>query len=266
MIDRHTAIGYLRVTSFWRNTLRDFDAVVQRLTQEGLRGLIIDLRFNPGGLMHQAVAMVDRSVREGVILSTVTRRRAVEEYRATSHGTIDDVKLAVLINGSSGSSSEIVAGALQALDRAIVVGERSFGKGSVQNLIHLSDQKGAIKLTVAYYRLPDGRIIHRTAKNAGSDLWGVIPDLQVELSDEEVRAIRESRRALHLAFVEPPAPLGSDDRRRPTDQLGSATQLPGVEQFVVESETREIVRDRQLNSALKLLRKQLDEGDLTDRH
>jgi carboxyl-terminal processing protease len=237
MIDREAHTGYIRVSNFRDNTMRDFDAVLTELLDGGARALILDLRFNPGGVMPQAVAMVDRFVNDGLILSTVTRRRAVDEYMAVREGTVENLKLVVLINGSSASAAEIVAGSLQARGRAVVVGERSFGKGSVQHLIHLAGHKAAIKLTVAYYRLPDGRIIHRTDKNALTDLWGVTPDVKVTLSEDEVQAIQESRRKLDVSFSE------------------SATSTPAAAGEVVSpSPLLELIRDAQLEAAMSVAR------------
>ncbi len=243
MIDPANRIGYIRVSNFLHNTMRDFDAAIRDLKSQGLRGLIIDLRFNPGGLMHQAVAMVDRFADGGIILSTVTRRKAVRQYLATQRMTLTDVKLAVLVNAASASAAEIVAGSLQACDRALIVGERSFGKGSVQHLIYLTESKGAVKLTTAYYRLPDGRIIHRTKKNAQTDSWGVIPDINFALSDEEKHAIQESRRALDSAFTESASVSNGSD---------TSCQRPG------ESGVSELLRDRQLLEALSRLRERID--------
>jgi carboxyl-terminal processing protease len=219
-------IGYVRVSNFHENTMRDFDAALRKLLDDGAVALILDLRFNPGGLMQQAVAMVDRFVDDGLILSTVTRRRAVDEYMAVREGTIDNLKLVVLINGNSASAAEIVAGSLQASGRAVVVGARSFGKGSVQHLIHLAGHKAAVKLTVAYYRLPDGRIIHRTDKNTLTDQWGITPDVKVTLSEDEIQAIQESRRRVDVS--------------------------PAVN--AVSSPMPELVRDRQLEEALAIAR------------
>jgi len=226
MLDRENRIGYIRVSNFRDNTMRDFDAALQRLLDDGALALIVDLRFNPGGLMQQAVAMVDRFVDEGLILSTVTRRQAVDEYVAKREGTINHLKLVVLINGNSASAAEIVAGSLQARGRAVVVGERSFGKGSVQHLIHLVGHKSAVKLTVAYYRLPGGRIIHRTDRNAHTESWGVTPEVRVALDESEVAGIQESRRRLDGS------PTGG----------GRPTPSPGP------------IRDRQLEEALVLAR------------
>jgi carboxyl-terminal processing protease len=128
--------------------------------------------------MPEAIAIVNRFLDSGVILRTVTRREAIDTFVATAEGTDTRTPLAVLINGGSASSSEIVAGCLQDRGRAIVVGERSFGKGSVQKFFNL-DGGGGVKLTVAHYQLPGGRIIHRTPRNTSSDDWGIIPDIVV---------------------------------------------------------------------------------------
>ena len=219
-------IGYVRVSNFRDNTIRDFDAALRELLDDGAAALLLDLRFNPGGLMQQAVEMVDRFVNDGIILSTVTRHRAVDEYMAVRAGTVDNLRLVVLINGNSASAAEIVAGSLQAHGRAAVVGERSFGKGSVQHLIHLVGHKSAVKLTVAYYRLPDGRIIHRTDKNAHTEQWGVTPDVRIALDESEVAAIQESRGRVDVW---------------PASNTGSSP-IP------------ELVRDRQLEEALVIAR------------
>lgn len=245
LIDPAMRVGYIRVSSFLNNTMDDFGAALDSLSGQDARGLILDLRFNPGGMMHQAVAMVDRFVDSGVILSTVTRRRAVQEYLATPIGTMRNIKLVVLINGASASASEIVVGSLQAHDRALIVGERSFGKGSVQHLIYLTETQGAIKLTTAYYRLPDGRIIHRTAKNAHSSLWGVRPDVEITLNDAEKHAIQDSRRLLDLAYAQPVDPSGSSK----TAVMGDRAD---------DTEPLEILRDRQLLEALTQIRHQIE--------
>ena len=243
MIDPHRRIGYIRVSNFHENMMRDFDEALEQLLSEEPGGLIVDLRFNPGGLMDQAVDMVNRFVDEGTILSTVTRRRAVEVYAAKQANTLTDIPLVVLINRGSASSSEIVAGSLQDHKRAILVGERSFGKGSVQHLIRLREHRAAIKLTVAHYRLPSGRIIHRGRENERLDSWGVKPDVEVVLTDEEVRAIQDARRTIDLTFAGSPSTSGAS----PTGQDR------GSDSGATESAPPEIIRDRQLEKALALL-------------
>ncbi|MCH8853106.1 MAG: S41 family peptidase [Planctomycetes bacterium] len=244
LIDPAARVGYIRVSNFLDNTMRDFDAALEALETQRARGLILDLRFNPGGIMHQAIELVDRFVDDGIIVSTVNRRRAVSEYRATHRETLADIQLAVLVNAGSASAAEIVAGSLQAHSRAVVIGQRTFGKGSVQHLIPLTAHKAAVKLTTAYYRLPDGRIIHRTAKNAHTDAWGVTPDVEIRLEDDEVRAIQSSRRALDLAFGHTTLPHRPGDKAPPLQSASSAG-------------SREILRDRQLLEALLRLRLEL---------
>ena len=234
-IDAGAGIGYLRVSNFLETTGTEFDAALAGLRQQGLAGLILDLRFNPGGFLHQAVAIADRFLSNGLIISTVNRRSAIDEFRAQPDPSDLDVPLFILMNSGSASSSEIVAGALQARGRARVVGERSFGKGSVQHLIQLVGQKAAIKLTVAHYRLPDGRIIHRTenrqGRAEGSD-WGIKPDVEVVLTPEERGRIQESRRLLDM----------------PRESQSSAGDAG------VETPDLEIEMDRQLQAAIDLAR------------
>lgn len=240
LIDPDRRIGYVRVSNFHDNTMDDFLAALRRLADQGVRGIVLDLRFNPGGLLDQAVAMVDRFVEDGVIVSTVSRRQVIREYRARGGHATAEVKLAVLINGASASAAEIVAGALQDHHRAVIVGERSFGKGSVQLLIYLTSQKAGIMLTTSYYRLPSGRILHRTANSEHSDSWGVRPDVEIQLSKDEFNAIQDSRRALDLARAET-----ADSAASPEEEPGTGCPT-----------SREIVRDRQLTTALALLGEQ----------
>jgi len=242
MIEPDAGIGYIRIGRFEMGTSGDFDEALQELITRGLTGLIIDLRFNPGGLLDEAAAVVDLFIDTGVIVSTVTRRQAVREYFATPRCVAPSVKLAVLINAGTGSAAEIVTGSLQDHRRALVIGERSFGKGSVQRVIYLTSHPAAVKLTVAYYRLPSGRIIHRAFHDGLEDPWGVQPDIELILGAEEVRAIQESRHALDLMKVEHVTSLRVPNRYTDHDPPDSL----------------EIVRDRQLIEALSQLRSQLD--------
>ncbi len=260
MLDPEHRIGYVRVSRFIETTMRDFDSALAELLLQGVRGLIIDLRFNPGGKMQQAVAMVDRFVDSGVIVSTVTRRKAVREYLATKGGTNAEIELAVLINSGSASSSEIVAGSLQARDRALVVGERSFGKGSVQQLIYLMEKKGAVKLTTAYYRMTDGRIIHRNSDHTESDPWGVIPDVEIALSDEEVRTIQDSRHVLDQAFTESSPASASDESATPGHPATGTNHQQNPAPQV------DIHRDRQLLEALLQLRQRVSHAQTVTEH
>ncbi len=230
-------VAYVRVSSFQGNTIDDFDRVLDELHSTGIKALILDLRFNGGGLVSQAIDMVDRFISEGLIVSTVTRREAVREYRAHREGSFCDAKLVVLVNGASASAAEIVAGALQAHGRATVVGSRSFGKGVVQHVINLRDRSAALRLTVSYYKLPNGRIVHKTSANTATNKWGIIPDVEVVLTDEELEAVQESRRLVDGA-VECPTTQSAGG--------GPATTAP------TEPTVPSILTDRQLARAIEI--------------
>lgn len=161
-------ILYVRVASFDENILGDVADAIKK--QKNLKGIILDLRNNPGGLLNQAVGLVDLFVDEGIIVSQKGRIEAENaEYKASKSATITKIPLVVLVNGGSASASEIVSGSLQDHKRAIVIGEKTFGKGSVQAVLPVVDDE-AIRLTIARYYLPSGRTIQAE---------GVTPDLLV---------------------------------------------------------------------------------------
>ncbi|MHC4067165.1 MAG: S41 family peptidase [Planctomycetota bacterium] len=243
LIDHEAGISYVRVSNFHENTITEFDRALEQIRSLGAAGLVLDLRFNPGGALRAAVAMVDRFVRRGLIVSTVTRHQAKDLYQARVEGTYPPVLLAVLINGSSASASEIVAGSLQDHGRAVIVGSRSFGKGVVQNVVELSEHNAAISLTVAHYRLPNGRIIHRTPRNVHTDEWGVQPDLVVEITEEQGLALLARRLEVDRGPVTP--------ETAPADHAAD----PATER------EPEILLDDQLAAALAALREQLGEPD-----
>ena len=195
-IDEAAGIGYLRVTQFNKDTTREASRVIRAMQRDGLNGLIVDLRYNPGGLLSEAVGLTNLFVDSGVIVTQEDRNsRTVERHRARgSRLLVDDhVPVVVLTNEGSASASEIVAGALQDLDRALIVGERTFGKGSVQQVFEVGRRPSALfKLTTGYYKLPNGRLIHRDRRN--SERWGVEPDVTVELLPKQVGDALELRR------------------------------------------------------------------------
>ncbi|MCL2501431.1 MAG: S41 family peptidase [Defluviitaleaceae bacterium] len=164
-------IGLIRIDGFDRMTLPQFNAALDELVQQGIRGLIIDVRNNPGGLMPVVVQITNRLVPEGIITYTEHADGRREYHRAT--GEYLGLPLAVLVNGRSASASEILAAAVQESGAGIVVGTQTFGKGIVQNLMYLSDGN-AIKMTIAKYFTPNGVSIHGV---------GVTPDVVVEMDD-----------------------------------------------------------------------------------
>ncbi|PID38453.1 MAG: peptidase S41, partial [Proteobacteria bacterium] len=147
-------IGYISLSSFQGNSLSDIKAQLEKLHKKGMRGLVLDLRNNPGGLLEQAIKISDLFIDSGTLLTTVGhagKRR--EEKRAHREGTEPRYPIAVLVNGGSASASEIVAGALKNLDRGVIIGKRTFGKGSVQ-VLYNNDDGSALKLTIAQYLTP----------------------------------------------------------------------------------------------------------------
>jgi carboxyl-terminal processing protease len=185
-------IGYVRITQFTPDTAeRVHEALVGGQGQpgmiaDGMKGLILDLRFNPGGRLDQAAKLVDMFISKGVIVSTKGRNRPENVITATEEGTLPYFPMVVLVNEHSASASEIVAGSLMDNHRALVIGERTYGKGSVQELMPLEGNQGELKLTVAYYYLPSGRLVHR--KKDATD-WGVLPQIAVPMDEETEKKV-----------------------------------------------------------------------------
>ena len=189
--DKEGKIAYIRLAAFTETTAADLRKVIEQLERDGIRGLVLDLRNNPGGLLRAAVEVADLFLTEGRIVSTKGRNQQEDVYDAKPEGTLllpaAKHPMAVLINRSSASASEIVAAALQDHGRAVVIGERSFGKGSVQNVIEMEGHTSALKLTTASYWRPSGKNIHRFPDAKETDEWGVEPDegFEVEMDDQE---------------------------------------------------------------------------------
>ena len=218
--------------------------ILHNLTKNDLRGLILDLRFNPGGLLMAAIETCDLFVAEGRIVSTEGRNTKPRVWEAHREGTFEGFPMAVLVNRYSASASEILAACLQDHARAIVVGERTWGKGSVQNVIELDEGKSALKLTTAGYIRPSGKNIHRFPDSKESDPWGVYPDegYKIQLTDVEMSELMQNRYLRDLILT----------RRTPPPRRHGAPPEP-------DDEGRgpvEPVRDRQLEKALDYLSKE----------
>jgi carboxyl-terminal processing protease len=249
--DPSSKIGYIRIAAFSRKTADDVGQTLQQLLADGMQGLVLDLRFNPGGMLNQAIEVSDLFLHQGRIVSIAGRATDERAWDARSDGTLvpRDFPVAVLVNRFSASAAEIVSAALQDNRAAVVVGERTWGKGSVQNIVELERGKSALKLTTAGYQRPNGKNIHRAAGAADTDDWGVRPDegFGVPCTDRELFEL-----SLHLtqwdAAPQPSdgphaAPGGDhvpagDDAQGPTD---------GAPPFV----------DRQLDKALEYVRGRL---------
>ncbi len=243
--DPDAGIGYTRITSFNDDTVRDFVQAVESMRAERpLRGLIVDLRGNPGGLLPAAAGFANLFIKRGPLVSIEDRNgKKVDELHANpSRARYAGMPLVVLVNGESASASEIVSGALQAYDAAIVVGTRSFGKGSVQTVQPVTDGRttGAVKVTTQYYVLPPepgaerGRWVH---KRAGKEQWGVEPDIEVSLSPSDVRDSVMLRTAAD--FIDAGAmDLPTVDNRPNVDDLVSKGVDPQVEMAVLLLESK----------------------------
>jgi carboxyl-terminal processing protease len=180
MYDKANKIAYVRLVAFNKNSAAELRAAVEDLLRQGMRGLILDLRYNPGGLLPSAVEVSNLFLKEGSRIVSIRGRNQQERvYDASKEWTVApsarDCPMAVLVNRSSASASEIVSAALKDHKRAVVVGERSFGKGSVQNVIDLENHKSVLKLTTASYWRPSGKNIHRLESSKKTDEWGVKP-------------------------------------------------------------------------------------------
>lgn len=174
LIDPIHGIGYVKIRQFNDRTVDELRQALDKLSQQSARGLIIDLRYNPGGLLESATAVADMFLKGGqTIVSTKGRKVRELVTKSRDEGTFDNVPIVVLANEHSASGAEIVAGALTDNNRAKFVGMRTFGKGSVQQVIGLQSGHGALKITTAYYYLPNGRLIHR---REDSEVWGVDPE------------------------------------------------------------------------------------------
>jgi carboxyl-terminal processing protease len=205
LLDEEKKIGYVRITTFGRHTADDLRSALIELTQAGMQGLILDLRFNGGGLLTTGIEVADLLVAEGRIVSTAGRNAPQRIWDAKPEGTFGGFSMVVLVNRTTASASEIVAACLQDHKLAKVVGERTWGKGSVQNIVELDSGRSALKLTTAGYVRPSGKNIHRLEGAKEEEDWGVRPDagLEVPLTADEREAYLLDRRKRD-AIVAPP--------------------------------------------------------------
>jgi carboxyl-terminal processing protease len=240
-IDPASRIGYVRVTQFADRTDAELDKAVDQLREAGVSGLIFDLRFDPGGLLDQAVAVVSRFIdrgaarhNNGMVVTTHTKDNQLVQAEAVlaDKARLSGMPVVVLVNEGSASASEIVSGALQDYARAgdlkvIVLGARSFGKGSVQNVWPMESRgdrnaQAAVKVTTQYYHLPGGRMIHRLPA-AGE--WGVEPNLKVEMLPMQTAdsvLLRQNADVLKLGMK---APKDPGEMANPDDLLNKGIDL-----------------------------------------
>ncbi len=228
LIDKDNKIGYVRLSRFSWNTQADLTRVMQQLTREGTKGVVLDLRFNPGRSFDSALKITDLFIRDGLIVRIQARNGEVAKFTGEIEGSLLNFPMVCLINGSSCRASEIMAAALQDHKRAWIIGERSCGKGSLQNIMPFD--QGELKMTTALFYRPSGKSLNRFPL-AGKDEkeWGVIPDKEINLSRKERADLADALRNVELCY-----PKG------------------GQPKFAF--------RDRQLEEALIYLRKQIKQG------
>jgi carboxyl-terminal processing protease len=212
---------------------RDLDKVLGQLESDGLKGLILDLRSNTGGLLDSAVEVSDRFIEKGLIVSTRPRSRFVWTYASAHKGnTHPNYPLVILINRFSASASEIVSGALADVhyNRAILVGERTAGKGSVQGITHYPGEGARLKYTMAYYHLPSGQRVESkdAAKKEDREDWGIGPDVTVRLRIDELTRMSEVQRDNDVL-----ARAGTDMRAVPLKKHGIEETLASDPQLAI---------------------------------
>lgn len=218
-------IGYIRLIEFRENTSQDVNSVLDRLKREGMNSLVLDLRNNPGGLLDTAVKVAERFTEKGKMIVYTKSRKDTQnlEFISRSSNPILDIPVVILINEGSASGSEIVAGSLQDNKRAIILGTKSFGKGSVQTVIPLSDGS-ALRLTTSRYFTPSGRQIHEK---------GIMPDIVVEAGK-----------------IEPAKPEGSLEKPQDIFEEVEKKEKPAKEEVV----TFDYKSDNQIMRAVDVLK------------
>lgn len=198
-------LAYVRISSFAPETATELERLLADLSGQGMRGLVLDLRNDPGGLLGPAVAVCDLFIPSGIIVTTRGRGGAIRAaFRATGRAKFRDLPLVVLINQETASAAEIVAACLQDHHRAVLVGQRTYGKGTVQELISLGARYGVLKVTTATYWRPSNRDINRRPGAGEDEPWGVQPDpgFEIKLEAEQFRKLVRERALRDIARPE----------------------------------------------------------------
>jgi len=255
IVDPKNKIGYLRMTNFTKETAKELDRSLDELQARGAKAVILDLRYNPGGLLTAATDVADKFLSKGAIVSTHPDRdtgNQQTEARARADEGDTDLPVVVLVNQYSASASEIVSGALKDQGRALIVGERTFGKGSVQMLFPLADRSAYLKLTTSHYYLPSGRCIHREENSTD---WGVNPDVTVEMTPEQMRAAIDARQELDI-LRDANSPPAEGELEKVKDK--APVVQDEVKQVATSANKKDLMSsDPQLSAAVLLLRLQL---------
>lgn len=205
MLDKK--VGYVYMVEFSGHSLEETQKALKSLKEQGMQSLVFDLRFNPGGLLSEAVDLskLFLNADQMIVYTKGRRQKYYQEFKTSKDGIYSDIPMAVLVNQGSASASEIVSGALQDHNRAIIVGQRSFGKASVQQVLPLEDGAG-LKLTIAKYYTPLGRLIHRNYRDkTKADEGGIFPDVEVVVEpSEEVKIFTQYQEVVYTPGKETP--------------------------------------------------------------
>jgi carboxyl-terminal processing protease len=253
LYDRDEKIGYIRLTGFNQTSFAELKAALDELEKAGMRGLILDLRGNPGGLLKSAVEICDLFLEPGQRIVSTKGRNHKDEIHDAKPGTkvlapADKHPIAILINRYSASASEILSAALQDHGRAVIVGERSYGKGSVQNVLEMEKNTSALKLTTASYWRPSGKNIHRFEDSKESDEWGVkpTPGFEVTLKDDERLdyLLWRNDRDVVRKTPKPEKPKAEDDKQKKKGPFVDRVMEKAVEH--IKSELHRIGRAAEL--------------------
>jgi C-terminal peptidase prc len=234
VIDPENQICYVRLSGFQESTGRDLERLMRKLYKTGIKGFILDLRFNPGGLLDQAVKISDLFIDEGMIVTIKPRNGPVTSYMGKSQGSFTSFPMVCLVNGLSASASEIVAACLQDHGRAVIMGARSYGKGSVQTILPFPETGGSLKVTTATFWRPTEKNLNKASTSGKDDEdWGVKPNkgFDLPLSVKELYDLQ--------------------DHQRDREIISRPGTPPAVNNF----------RDRQLDMALDYLRAQIKLAD-----
>lgn len=258
-LEKDPRIAQVRVTTFGNKTTAELESVLTKLVDDGVEGVILDLRDDAGGSLDAAVAICDMFLPAGKTIVEIRGRDDVlqERYLTTGTGRFTKLPLAVLVNSGSASASEIVAACLQDNNRAVVLGERSYGKGTVQKLIPIESGRSLLKLTSANYRRPNGHNIHRATDAKPGDEWGVMPNpgFDLPLSKQEFAAYVDYRTSRDLWGDPPPKELlaATIDEKADESSSGDA-ETAEAEVEVDEFIAGENFVDRPLEAAIEYLR------------
>lgn len=267
-IDQDKGVGYVRLTTFGAHSVEEITEALTSLKESGAKALILDLRFNLGGLLPAAHAISDMFLTEGQTIVSVRPRNGEEQFlKSTPRTLFPDIPVVLLVNEVSASASEIVTGALKDNGRAHVIGVRTFGKGSVQNVHPFDGIGSALKLTTAYYYIPSGRKIHRVAD---AEKWGIDPSEGgwVSMNYEQTREMIDVRRqaAIRRAESQEPTEVKTsytpEQIREELKDVQLAAALEAVEGYMA-SGSWPAVGEESVDAALALMKRERLERQLT---